>query len=186
MSISLYSVKGNKTDTTDIQTKKTINEPTYISLSSIEGLHPRIIELDKEYAGISPINLASIKISEEALTSLMILNPIIIRRTGAKLFCVGNTLTFSLAIMTLKRNKKVPIIELKRSRIVEIEKLYWAERLVAPITMNLGRSPHKWLFHLWGILQNTFPDLWKRKAFPDVNSTREFADLIKVDPRSLE
>ena len=82
---------GNKTDTTKIQTQKVISEPTYISLSSIDGLHPRIIELDKEYAGISPNNLSSIKISEEALASLMVLNPIIIRRTKTKVLCVGNT-----------------------------------------------------------------------------------------------
>jgi|GEM_PF-6579206 len=177
---------GNETDTTKIQTQKAINELTYISLSSIDGLHPRIIELDKEHAGVSPNNLASIKISKEALTSLMILNPIIIRRTKTKILCVGNTLTFSLAIITLERNQKVPVIEMKKSRVVEIEKLYWAENLVAPITMNLGRTPHKWLFHLWGILQNIFPDLWKNKVFPKVDSTRKFAELIKVDPRSLE
>jgi len=176
----------NKTDTSEIQTQKTINELTYIPLCSIAGLHPRIIELDKEHAGVSPNNLASIKISKEALTSLMILNPIIIRRTKTKILCVGNTLTFSLAIITLERNQKVPVIEMKKSRVVEIEKLYWAEKLVAPITMNLGRTPHKWLFHLWGIFQNIFPDLWKNKVFPEVDSTRKFANLIKVDPRSLE
>lgn len=177
---------GNKTDTTKIPTQKVISEPTYISLSSIDGLHPRIIELDKEYAGISPNNLSSIKISEEALASLMVLNPIIIRRTKTKVLCVGNTLTFSLAIITLERNQKVPIIEMTKKRVTEIEKLYWAEKFISPITMNLGRTPHKWLFHLWSILQNIFPDLWKNKIFPEVDSTRKFADLIKVDPRSLE
>jgi len=177
---------SNETDAVEFQIQKAINERSYISLSSIDGLHPRIIELDKEYAGVSPSNLASIKISEEALTSLMILNPIIIRRTKTKVLCVGNTLTFALAIITLEPNQKVPIIELKRSRVKEIEKLYWAEKLVTPITMNLGKTPHKWLFHLWCIFQNIFPNLWKNKIFPEVDSTRKFADLIKVDPRSLE
>jgi len=156
----------------------------YLALSEIDGRHPRIIELDAEYGGVTPYRVQpSGHLSQDALFSLMTLCPIVCRRTGSKIYCVGNSRMYQVALECLDPNQRIPVKEVEHRRLIEIDRLYWSEKLLFPIIFDVGKPRYQWLFNMLKKFQKLFSGLWSQSPFQSVLTTRHFAKLLKIDVR---
>lgn len=155
-----------------------------VQLGQITGLHPRVLELDKEMVGIPPF--AKVELSEEAIRSLLELSPIVCKCSRNNFQCVGNTRTYELAIKFLDSNELIPVHVMRRKRLVEIDKLYWAERLVMPMANSLGRNRTKWLQYVWRLFNGSFGAVWKSPPINKIGLKKTLASILGVSPGSLK
>jgi len=134
-----------------------------IRLSDIIGLDPKVLDLEREY-GIPPfIHIHDQSLTKEVVLTLLALRPIICRQRGDKVYCVGNTRLYQLALRYIDLDQPVPVIMISSRRLDEIYRLFIAERLLLPIVSNHGRGKSKWLFEQWQNLRPALKRLWKKE-----------------------
>jgi len=158
-----------------------------VPLDMISGLHSRVLALEVEHAGIPPFrSIPSGHLTEEAVLAVLFLRPIICRKTSSKFECVGNVRSYQLAKDNLDGKVKVPYLLLEKRKLVEIDRLFWTERFLIPITAELNNSGNKWLYTLWQSRYMVWNQIWRHPPLNKIRSRRAFARLLGMDERNLK
>ncbi len=163
-----------------------INGVHRIPISKINGLHHHMLKL-MEAGGIAPYSyVSSDDFPQDVLLSVIELCPIVCRNVRGRLLCVGNTRIYQLALKCFDPEQPVPVTVLSGKQLLQIDKLYWAENFILPIMTDMGRSRYTWLHGLWQYYHASLKKLWKRGALNSIESKKDFARLLNIDPRTLK
>ncbi|MDQ6989918.1 MAG: hypothetical protein Q9M19_08540 [Mariprofundaceae bacterium] len=161
-----------------------------IALDEMSGLHPEIKRLERKHAGIPPYswNIEQ-SIPAETLHSMLELNPIIVVTTKQHTYCVGNTRLFQAMQNCLQEDDTFIVQEFHRTkgtRIEEIERLFWAERMVLPTLHQHGKDWSKWNHTLWTSYLALATKPWALLPFEGIHSKKQFANIMGCDVRALK
>jgi len=151
--------------------------PTEIPLSDIHGIHHRYKTLLEEHPVSSRASFHADDFTAETLFYLLVLNPIIVRESNGKFYCVGNIHLYQLACGCLTEDTTIPVLKIKNNKLAEIDKLFWAEHLLLPIINHLGPKQGERLTELWDTSKRESSP-WKSPVLKRIKTKSKFKRLL--------
>jgi len=152
-------------------------EKTEISLSNIHGIHHRYQTLLEEHPVPSRASFHADDFTAETLFYLLVLNPIIVRKSNRKFYCVGNIQLYQLSCVCLAADTTIPVLEIKNKKLAEIDKVFWAEHLWGPVINHLGPKQSERLTMLWDTYRSENPP-WKNLVLKRIKTKSKFKRLF--------
>lgn len=152
-------------------------EKAEISLSNIHSIHHRYKSLLEVHPVPSRASFHADDFTVETLSYLLALNPIVVRESNSKFYCVGNIHLYQLACVCLTEDTTIPVLKIKNKKLAEIDKLFWAEHLLLPVINHLGPKQSERLTELWVTSRNeSLP--WKKPVLKRIKTKSKFKRLL--------
>jgi len=148
-----------------------------LGLGEITQVHNRVVELNSQHPIDSYYAFSPGDISKEVIKTLLITNPVIVRRSNKKYECVGNNRIFSLAKSILSQSTTINVSELIDKKLTTIEDIFWAERLYSQVILDLGPKKNHRLIELWHSCLES--NLGTRIGFPNAKTKAKFKKFLK-------
>ena len=148
-----------------------------VRLEQVIDIHQHVKKLNLECPLPSYQTFLTSDFPSESLMSILKLNPIIVRQSGNHYYCVGNIRMYELSTQILSPSIQVPVSYLSSRKLIEIEKLFWAERMLAPIIYDIGPKRTARLSQLWDYFRAHQP--WNKTPFKSITTKIKLTRLLR-------
>jgi len=157
-----------------------------VPLHQIKGIDVLTKKMLQKHVGFFPYTCSkNLNIPPSTFDSILELNPIILRKKSGVNYVVGNLRIYELIKNILDPNYLVEVKYVSSQRLIEVEKLFWSEHLLAPIINLSDSSVQSHIFKVHKAFTAS-PCPWSSSPLSTINSKKSFAKLLGVDVRSLK